>query len=142
MVKEVLKKTSKTAGIASSVSGSASFLGGYQVCHQVCMGLIGLLSLVGITIVGMPLAFLLPYAVPFWIIGFVLFLITLVLFVRMPQCISKNLLLLNAGLLMIAIPFKELQSGQIIFWFIGSILILIAVYQYLQTKFQKIKPTT
>ena len=59
--------TEKAATLSSSFSGALSFLGGYQVCHNVCLGIIALLSLIGITIVGMPLLFLTKVAIPFWI---------------------------------------------------------------------------
>ena len=68
-----LKKTvkEKGTGVLGIFSGIASFLGSYQVCHSACLALISLLSLVGITVAGMPLLFLTQVAIPFWITAFV-----------------------------------------------------------------------
>ncbi len=127
-------KSGKAAAIAGTVSATAGLLGGYQVCHNVCMGLIALLSLAGITVIGMPLAFLLPYAVPFWLAGAVLFLITLAFFFQNPGCVSKNLILLNAGVLVAAVPFKELHGFQSLFWVFGGALIFFAAFRFLKAK--------
>ena len=65
-------------GASGSVSGALGFLGGYQVCHNVCMGLITLLTFLGITVAGMPLLFLTKVAIPFWIAALTLLSITLI----------------------------------------------------------------
>ncbi len=128
----------KTASAAGTISSGASLLSGYQVCHNVCMGLIGLLSIVGITLVGMPLAFLLPYSIPFWIIGALLLLVTAAWYVQKPHCVPKHLVLFNAGILIAAIPFKELQKLQLVFWITGGMIIAFAIYGY-WTKRQRFK---
>jgi len=76
------------------------FLGGYQVYHNICFGIITLLSLIGITLVGMPLLFLTKVAIPFWIAAVLLFVVTMVFYFK-SKCISKNLLLFNSGIIML-----------------------------------------
>lgn len=115
----------KLATISSSLSGTLSFLGGYQVCHNLCMGIIALLSLIGITVVGMPLLFLQKVAVPFWIAAVVLFTTTLGIYVKM-RCLSRNLLLLNFGILIASVPFQGVKPVLPLLWISGGAIVLIS----------------
>jgi len=126
----------KIAALSTSLSGALSFLGGYQVCHNICLGIIAMLSLIGITIVGMPLLFLQKVAVPFWIAAVLLFAITLTLYFK-KKCISKNLLMLNSGIIIAGIPFKALQSYLVIFWIIGGTLVVLSLLFYIKGKIAK-----
>ena len=112
--------------LVSSASGTAGFLGGWQVCHTVCLGIISLLSLLGITIMGMPLFFLTKVAVPFWITAVVLFGVTLGFYFRM-KCISKNLLLLNAGIIVAGVPFAAIKPVLPLFWIVGGTMVVVSV---------------
>ncbi|MEK6922211.1 MAG: hypothetical protein AABX08_00240 [Nanoarchaeota archaeon] len=123
----------KVAGISTSLSGGLSFLGGWQVCHNICLWLIALLAVFGITLVGMPLLFLTKVAIPFWIIAVMLFFITLILYFK-KKCISKNLIILNAGIIIAGIPFKEIQSYSSVFRIVGFGLIIIAIFRYIKEK--------
>ena len=126
----------KAASFSSSISGALSFLGGYQVCHNVCLGIIALLSLIGITIVGMPLLFLTKVAIPFWTAAVLLFAITLALYFK-KKCISKNLLMFNSGIIIAGIPFKAVQSYSIILWIIGGTLVALSFLFYIKGKIRK-----
>ncbi len=128
----------KLASISSSVSGALSFLGGYQVCHNVCLGIIAVLSLIGITVVGMPLLFLQKVAVPFWIAALVLFAITLGLYFKM-RCISRNLLLLNSGILLASVPFSWTQPILPFLWTAGGAIVIISILLIVQEKVRKHK---
>ncbi|MBS3101932.1 hypothetical protein J4458_00615 [Candidatus Woesearchaeota archaeon] len=128
----------KATSFSSSLSGALSFLGGYQVCHNVCLGIIALLSFIGITIVGMPLLFLQKVAIPFWTAAVLLFAITLIFYFK-KKCISKNLLMLNSGIIIAGVPFKALQSYLAIFWIIGGTLFVLSLLFYIKGKFQKNK---
>ena len=97
------EKISSAGSIASSIT---SFFGGYQVCHNVCLGIIAFLSILGITITGMPLLFLQKVAVPFWIAAVVLLFITLILYLK-KKCISRNLIILNTGVIIAGVPFSS-----------------------------------
>lgn len=126
----------KAASFSSSISGALSFLGGYQVCHNVCLGIIAALSLVGITIVGMPLLFLQKVAIPFWIAAVFLFILTLGLYFK-KKCISKNLLMLNSGIIIAGTPFKAVQNYMLVFWIIGGTLIVSSLLFYIKGKIAK-----
>ena len=128
--------TEKTATLSSSLSGALSFLGGYQVCHNVCSGIIALLSLIGITIVGMPLLFLTKVAIPFWTAAVLLFAITLALYFK-KKCISKNLLMLNSGIIIAGIPFKAVQDYLAIFWIIGGTLVVLSILIFIKKRLSK-----
>ncbi len=130
--------TEKAASFSSSVSGALSFLGGYQVCHNVCLGIIAALSLIGITIVGMPLLFLQKVTIPFWTLAVFLFIITLLLYFK-KRCISKNLLMLNSGIIIAGIPFKAVESYLSIFWIIGGTLVVLSLLFYIKGRLQKRK---
>lgn len=125
--------TEKMAGGASTASGALSFIGGWQVCHNICLGLIGVLAVIGISVEGMPLEFLQVYAVPLWTIALVLLGITGYMYVK-HKCISKNLLAGNLGLIIAATPFKEIEPFQIAFWIIGFGLVGVAVINHFTEK--------
>ncbi|MBI2449045.1 hypothetical protein HYV49_01990 [Candidatus Pacearchaeota archaeon] len=129
MKKSNLKE--KTIGISSGLSGVLSFLGGYQVCHNVCLGIIALLSVIGITIVGMPLLFLQKVAVPFWIAALLLLATALVFYFR-SRCISKNMIILNAGIIIAGTPF--FQDYSIFFWIIGGSIVFLSMLFLLKDK--------
>ncbi len=126
----------KLASISSSISGGLSFLGGYQVCHNVCLGIIALLSLIGITVVGMPLLFLQKVAVPFWIAAVVLLGITLAMYVKM-KCLSRNLLLLNGGIIVASVPFYQLKPLLPVFWMVGGTMVAVSVVLMVKGKVKK-----
>ena len=119
--------------ISGSISGIMGFLGGYQVCHNVCLGIIALLSLIGITIVGMPLLFLTKVAIPFWIAALFLFLISLIFYLK-GGCISRNLILFNGGIIIAAVPFEALRRFSLIFWIIGGSIILISIILFIKDR--------
>ncbi|MDP3918642.1 MAG: hypothetical protein Q8Q35_01925 [Nanoarchaeota archaeon] len=128
----------KQRGITSlgSISGLASVLGSWQVCHNICLGLIVLLSLIGITITGMPLFFLTKIAVPIWIVAFLLLGVTLGLYYK-KKCISRNLIILNSGLILAGIPFQQVQSYSSYFLSIGGIVAVIGLSLFIREKMQK-----
>lgn len=129
-------KSRKILNLTSSVSGTMGFLGGYQVCHNVCLGIIALLSLVGITLVGMPLFFLTKVAVPFWIAALFLFIISLFFYLRY-KCISRNLILFNSGIIIAGVPFNALKNFLIIFWIFGGSIMLSSIILLIRAKIAK-----
>ncbi|MBS3152450.1 hypothetical protein J4230_03510 [Candidatus Woesearchaeota archaeon] len=110
----------------SIFSGIISFLGGYQVCHNVCLGIIALLSIIGITVVGMPLLFLQKFAIPFWIAAALLLGITLFFYFK-KKCISSNMIIINLGIIIASIPFNFLQDYVKMFWIMGGIIVLVGI---------------
>lgn len=123
----------RAGSISSCVSGTMSFLGSYQVCHNLCLGIITLLAIIGVTAVGMPLLFLTKVALPFWIAAALLFGLTLLFYFKM-RCISKNLLLFNAGVLIAGVPFKAVQGYSPVFWGVGGALISVSVVWFIKDK--------
>ena len=128
--------TEKMAGGASTASGALSFLGGWQVCHNICLGLIGLLALIGISVEGMPLEFLQAYATPLWVIALALLAVTGYMYAK-HKCVSKNMLAANTGLIIAATPFPEADPFRIGLWIIGFGLVGVAVYNYATEKLLK-----
>ncbi|HLD02831.1 MAG TPA: hypothetical protein VJC07_03985 [Candidatus Nanoarchaeia archaeon] len=127
-----LETKEKVASAGSVVSSVVSFLGGYQVCHSICIGIIALLSLIGITITTFPLIFLTKVAVPFWIAAVALLAISLVFYFK-KKCISRNLIILNAGVIMAGVPFENLQSFRVFFWVIGGGLVLLSIILFIKS---------
>jgi len=124
----------KFLSLFSGLSGSLSFLGGWQICHNLCLGIIALLSMIGIAVVGMPLLFLTQYAVYFWSIAVLLLMPTLVMYWRNRKCISSKLILFNIGIVIASVPFASLQAYQIAFWLLGGGMIFWSAWLFLKTK--------
>ncbi|MEK6904404.1 MAG: hypothetical protein AABW87_02305 [Nanoarchaeota archaeon] len=131
MVKANAQGKSFTFG--SIASSFLSFLGGYQVCHNICLGIVAVLAVIGITVTGMPLLFLTKVAVPFWIVAVVLFAVTLAIYLK-KKCLSKNIMILNAGFIVAGVPFESLQQYNYLFWIAGSVLILTAIILFIKKR--------
>ncbi|MBI5065163.1 hypothetical protein HZA97_02900 [Candidatus Woesearchaeota archaeon] len=125
-------ESEKVMKVASNGASCVSILGSYQICHTVCMSLIALLAVLGITITGMPLLFLTKIALPFWLIAVTLFAVLLILRIKRMDCITNNSLTFNGGLLIIGIPF--LQNYYFVALIIGSLLIVYSTFIFLTKK--------
>lgn len=125
----------KIIGVTGSASGVTSILGSWQICHNICLGIVAILGIIGITVAGMPLLFLTKLAVPFWTVAFLLLLVAIGLHFK-KKCISKNLILFNSGLIIAGIPFQPLQKFSIGFWIIGGALATIAIVIFVKNKIQ------
>jgi len=117
----------KVINAGSMISGSASILGSYQLCHSLCLSAIALLSIIGITVTGMPLLFLTKVAVPFWIAGFSLLVLMIVLAQYNILHFSNKLMLANLGLLTAGVPFERLAQFQKFFWIAGILLVVASI---------------
>ena len=90
----------------SKISGCASILGSWQICHNVCTSLIAALATFGIALQGMPLLFLNKWQWPLWIAAVALFGVLLLVRVGMHmRCITTRGVFGNAGLLLAGLPF-------------------------------------
>ena len=127
----------KLVGAAGSLSGITSFFGSYQVCHNLCMSTIALLSIIGITVVGMPLLFLTKVAVPFWLAAAGLLIVTVMAGVQ-KICVPRKLIIFNSGLMIAGIPFKQVQQFTKLFWLIGGALVILSVILFLKDKISMI----
>jgi hypothetical protein len=142
MEKKFKKRNSlkeKFASISSIFSGSLSFLGGWQICHNLCLGIVAILSLIGITIAGMPLLFLNRYAVYFWLAAVMLLVPTLIMYWKTKAFMSKNIIMANIGIIIAAVPFVDLQPYQFVFWSIGGIFIGVGILHYIKNKLNSFK---
>lgn len=135
MAKNIQEKVIAASG---TLSGATSILGSWQICHSICLGLIALLSVIGITVVGMPLLFLTKIAVPLWSIAFVILMATFILYLK-KRCISKRMIIFNSGLLIAGIPFAAVQKFAVVFWSIGGLVAFIAIMWFIQEKLQRRK---
>ena len=131
------EKKGKALSVFSGLSGTLGFLGGWQICHNLCLGIIALLSIIGITVVGMPLLFLTQYTVYFWSAAVLLLIPTLVMYWKNRKCMSIKLILFNIGIVIASVPFVDMQAYQILFWLIGGVFILSATWMFLSTRFQR-----
>lgn len=127
----------KILGTAGSLTGSLGFLGGYQVCHNACMGLITLLTFLGFAVAGMPLLFLTKVAIPFWIAAVSLLIIMLALNYKKIIHLSNKMLLFNSGLIVAGIPFQQVQQFNYIFWITGGVLVVFSIGWYFYDKIKK-----
>lgn len=138
MVKNIKEKLITATG---SASGATSILGSWQVCHNLCLGVIALLGFLGITVIGMPLMFLTKIAVPFWIAAFILLLVTISIYVK-KRCVSNRLIMFNSGLIIAGIPFQPLQGFSTMFWLIGGTLAIAGISLFVKDKIQKKRMST
>ena len=133
MKKNIEEKIVSTTG---SISGIASIFGSWQICHNICIGIIAVLGLIGITLTGMPLLFLTKIAIPLWTMAVILFFITLYLYNK-HNCISNKLILFNFGILIAGIPFSMFERYRLYLWIIGGIIIVITLIAYIKGKIKK-----
>jgi hypothetical protein len=126
----------KIIGSAGSVSGFASVLGSWQVCHNICLVIIAILGIMGITLVGMPLQFFTKIAPYIWTIALILILVTLILYIK-KKCISSRLILFNSGLVIAGIPFESLQKFSKLFFLIGGALSISAIILFIKDRSKK-----
>ncbi len=131
-------KQEKIVGVTNSVTGFTSVLGSWQICHNLCLGIITLLGIVGITLAGMPLLFLTKIAVPLWGIALGLYFVTIFLYFS-KRCLSKEMILLNLGLIIAGIPFKEVDGARGFFWATGGILVGLSVALFIKRKLVRSK---
>src|SRR3989344_4087682 len=98
----------------------------HNFCHYLCLGVVALLSVAGVSVIGMPLMFLESYAIYFWAMGLIFLAASFYLLYTRPLCISKNAILANSGLLIIAVPIKvgSLNYG---FWAGGGLVVATAI---------------
>ena len=123
----------KIVSATGSISGAASILGSWQICHNICLGLIALLSLVGITVVGMPLQFFTEIAVPMWLTAAGLLIVTILIYLKKP-CISKNLIIVNSGIIIAGVPFQPFQQYSLFLWIIGGAVVATGIYLFIRDR--------
>ncbi len=134
---KLLRIKEKLISSTSSISGLSGIFSSYNACHSVCTLAISLLSVVGITVAGMPLLFLQKVALPIWIFAVVLFAATLLLYYKNRHCMSKNMLIANFGLLTIGTPFVQDTGFKPYFWVVGGAIAAVAIVMSVKNKLSK-----
>ena len=129
-------KKEKYINYFSSFTGASGVFSSYQVCHSICLGVIALLSLIGITLVGFPLLFLQKWALPLWSIALILFSISIILYLKHKH-MSRNLLVFNLGAIIVGIPFGGLAFLRTYFLIIGFGIIIFSLYLIIKVRFSK-----
>ncbi|HZX12001.1 MAG TPA: hypothetical protein VFE88_00895 [Candidatus Nanoarchaeia archaeon] len=125
----------KTLSLFGSASGGAGFLGSVpSSCHNLCTGFISLASLFGISLSGMPLAFLPAYSTYFWTAA-LLFLILMAFLHFKKHSVSRNALTLNLGLVLLGIPF--FKSLKIFYWVLGGAVLLATLFFFIREKYAR-----
>src|SRR3989344_7168534 len=127
----------KILGASGSLTGSLSFLGGYQVCHNACLALVAFLTFLGFTVAGMPLLFLTKVAIPFWIAAVLLLSIMMILKYKKIIHVSDKVILLNSGLIIAGVPFQQVQNFNYVFWIIGGVLVVFSIGWFVYDKIEK-----
>jgi hypothetical protein len=135
-MKSINKLKEKFVQSTTSVSGIASILGSWQICHNICLAFIAFLSFLGITTNFMPFLFLTKISVYIWIFAVIMLLFIIYLYFK-KDCISKNLLIINIGLIIAGIPFILTKIIQIIFWSVGGLLVIIGLSYIIKQKLNK-----
>src|SRR3989338_11189084 len=92
-------------GTASGVVGGIGSL--HNVCHSLCVTVVSILAIFGITTQILPLMFLQTYQRYFWGVALIFTGVSLYLYRQQEQKVSRdrNLLLINTGLLIFGLPF-------------------------------------
>lgn len=134
MDKEKVKQ--KAMELSGSISGATSIMGSWQICHNICLVLVTLLSLAGITVVGMPLLFLTKIALPLWIVAAAFLVISVVIYYK-KRCLSARLLVFNSGLLIAGVPFQPVQQFITYFWIAGGIICVAVVVMFIKEKIEE-----
>ena len=117
-----MKLQEKLANYAGSISGGVSVLSSWQICHNICLGVIAILSVIGITLTGMPLMFLEKISLPVWLLAVAMLGVTGIMLFK-KTCMSKKLFIANTGLIIAGVPFKSLGSIIPLFWIVGGVLV-------------------
>jgi hypothetical protein len=117
----------KICTACGTASGGLSILGGANICHTICMSIIGLLSFVGITVAGMPLMFLQKWALPLWVLAVAMLGFMLLLLYGRGIQFSRKTLLANAGLIVAGVPFAALDAFRLVLYVIGGSMVTASV---------------
>ncbi len=138
--KPVRRTDAPKTKLLNSFSGFSAFLStigsSWGVCHSICLALITVLAGIGIALTGMPLLFLFQYNLYLWGAAVLLLMPSTIMFLKNPECISKNLMLFNFGVIIAGIPVN-LANLQPFSWLVGGTLILAAISLFIKSKFRK-----
>ncbi|GEM_PF-2667546 len=115
-------------GTASGVLGGIGSI--HNVCHSLCVSVVSILAIFGITTQILPLMFLMTYQLYFWLAALVFTALSFYFFLKQkpPVTRDRNLLFINGGLLLFGLPFTQVAEYMDLFRFMGGSLALLGVF--------------
>ncbi len=137
MKTKALSLKNRLLGSGGTVSGLLGGIGSLSnVCHSLCVSVVSLLAIFGITTQILPLMFLQTYQLYFWSAALVFTALSFYFFLKQKPAIARdrNLLLINAGLLLFGLPFTQVADFQEFFRFIGGSAAIAGVLLFLLEK--------
>ena len=116
-----------SGGTASGVLGGIGSV--HNVCHSLCVTVVSILAIFGITTSILPLMFLQTYQMYFWLGALVFTVASLYFYLQQKHKVARdrNLLFINAGLLIFGLPFPQLADYIDFFRFIGISFAVVGV---------------
>lgn len=136
-MKKKISKEAKLSSFAGTASGIGSIISVHNVCHSLCLGVAGLLSIFGIIISSSSLMFLQNYNMLFWGMGMFFLALSLFLLAKYPNCMPKHMIVINVGLLIIGLPFFQYAKFNFVFWVIGGLIALIGIAMWINKRWNK-----
>ncbi len=133
-MKKILQKlkhySSVGGGTASGIIGSVGSLS--NVCHSLCMSIVSLFAVLGITLNILPLMFIQTYRLYFWLVAFVFTALAVYFFIKQKKYFARdrNFIILNTGLLIFALPFYFLADYMDFFRFVGGVIAIIGLLSF------------
>ncbi len=125
---------SKIGGTASGTLGSIGSLP--NACHSLCMSVVSLLAVFGITLNILPLMFIQTYRFYFWLAALVLTALAFYFYqkkqIKLPR--DRNFIILNTGLLTFSLPFYFLADYMDFFRFVGVIIAIFGLLSFFLAK--------
>ena len=134
--KKVVEKE-KVIGGANAISGGLGIVSAHNLCHNVCLGAIAFLGAFGLTVDGMPLAFLSEYNLLFWGMAALFLVVSLALHATKNACFSQKTVLFNAGIVIAGIPFGEVAPVHPLLWFVGGAMAVVAIAMFVKEKWDE-----
>lgn len=127
-------KKDTVLGSLGGVSGVSSIISSAQACHNICVSGFSTLSIAGAAAAGLPFVVLQQVAVPFWIVGALLYAVLVWLFV-FKGGVKQGYLFFNGGILLAGMPFEALRDSSKFFLIVGGTLAVIGLGMLLWGKF-------
>lgn len=121
----------------SAFGTTSGILGGigsiHNVCHSLCVTIVSILAIFGITTSILPLMFLQTYRMYFWMGALVFTTTSFYFYLKQKHKVirDRNLLIINTGLLIFGLPFPQLADYMDFFRFLGGSLVISGILLFL-----------
>lgn len=123
-----------SGGTTSGVLGGIGSV--HNVCHSLCVTVVSILAIFGITTSILPLMFLQTYQIYFWAGALVFTAASFYFYAQQNKKLTRdrNLLFINSGLLIFGLPFSQLADYMDFFRFIGISLAVVGLFLFFFAK--------